>query len=376
MRLAFVLFHFFPYGGLQRNFLNIARECHARGHTIEVYAGKWEGEVPDWLTLTRLPWRGLANHSRARRFARHLQQAVTQSPADVVVGFNRLPGLDVYYAADPCFAEKSAQDHGGWFRLTPRYRTYAAFERAVYGRESATEILAVAEAQIPHFRRWYDTPLARFHVLPPGIQRDRMAGADAARQRATVRQSLSLSDDDRLLLMVGSGFRTKGVDRAVQVLADLPGSLAARTRLLVIGSDDATPYLRQARELGVADRVSFLSGRDDIPAFLQAADGLIHPAYHENTGNVLLEAVVAGLPVLATDVCGYAPYIVDADAGLVHASPFDRKRFAQQTESLLTSPARTAWRENGIRFGQTEDLYHRAAFAASVIEQTGARHDR
>ena len=375
MKLAFALFKYFPYGGLQRNFLNIARACHERGHEIQVYAGGWDGPVPEWLQLELLPWRGWANHVRARRFAAQLQQALRADPVDLVIGFNRLPGLDVYYAADPCFIEKSALDHGSWFRLTPRFRTYAAFERAVYGKASATRILAVAQAQVPHFQRWYQTPMSRFHVLPPGIQRDRMAGPDAAEQREILRQHMALGPDDKLLLMVGSGFRTKGVDRAVQVLADLPRELAQRTRLLVIGSDDPAPYRRQAKQLKVADRVEFLPGRDDIPAYLQAADGLLHPAYHENTGNVLLEAVVAGLPVLATDVCGYAPYILEADAGLVHAAPFDRRGFAKQTDTLLTSGKRHQWRENGIRFGQTEDLYHRAEFAATVIEQTGAQDD-
>lgn len=43
----------------------------------------------------------------------------------------------------------------------------------------------------------------------------------------------------------------------------------------------------------------------------------LHPAYSENTGTVLLEAMVAGLPVIATDVCGYAHYIVDEHMGKV-----------------------------------------------------------
>lgn len=374
MKMAFALFNYFPYGGLQRNCINIARACHERGHEVHVFAGKWDGPVPAWLNRHLLPWQGLSNHARAQRFTVSLKQALDAAPADVLVGFNRMPDLDVYYAADPCFVEKSAQDHGPWFRLTRRYRTYAGFERAVYGADSDTQILAVAEAQIPYFQRWYGTPAGRFHVLPPGIQRDRMAGPDADALRASARQELKLTEADHLVLMVGSGFRTKGVDRAIQALADLPEVLATNTRLLVIGSDDPVPFERQARQLGVADKVQFLAGRDDIPRFLQAADGLIHPAYHENTGNVLLEAVVAGLPVLATDVCGYAPYIDRAHAGLIHRSPFDRQRLAQELATLLTSDEREMWRANGIRFGQTEDLYHRAEFAASVIETTGARH--
>ena len=63
--------------------------------------------------------------------------------------------------------------------------------------------------------------------------------------------------------------------------------------------------------------MQFLGGRSDVPRFLLGADLLIHPAYHENTGTALLEALVAGLPVLVTDVCGYAHYIAEADAGRV-----------------------------------------------------------
>ena len=48
---------------------------------------------------------------------------------------------------------------------------------------------------------------------------------------------------------------------------------------------------------------------------------MIHPAYNENTGTVLLEALVAGLPVLVSAVCGYAHYIAEANCGLVLDNP-------------------------------------------------------
>ena len=66
-----------------------------------------------------------------------------------------------------------------------------------------------------------------------------------------------------------------------------------------------------------------------MPAFLLAADLLLHPAYHENTGTILLEALVSGLPILTTDVCGYAHYVQEAKAGCVLTSPF------QQTNGIV-----------------------------------------
>ncbi|OQY23500.1 MAG: hypothetical protein B6I37_05235 [Desulfobacteraceae bacterium 4572_35.2] len=61
-------------------------------------------------------------------------------------------------------------------------------------------------------------------MLPPGIQKDRLAGDDYAELRATKRRELGLEDDEKMVLMVGSGFKTKGLDRSLQALASLPQS--------------------------------------------------------------------------------------------------------------------------------------------------------
>src|SRR5690606_5477605 len=141
------------------------------------------------------------------------------------------------------------------------------------------------------------------------------APANAAEIRADCRREFGLADDERLIVQIGSGFRTKGLDRSLTALAALPDDLRARTRFIVIGQDDPRPFRIQAKAARIEDRVTILPGRDDIPRFLLGADLLIHPAYAENTGTVLLEAVVAGLPVLTTTVCGYGKYIDEAGAG-------------------------------------------------------------
>ena len=63
---------------------------------------------------------------------------------------------------------------------------------------------------------------------------------------------------------------------------------------------------------------------------------LIHPAYSEAAGMVLLEEIVAGLPVLVTDVCGFAHYINDAEAGIVEPSPFIFKDFVFLIGAVVT----------------------------------------
>ncbi len=93
----------------------------------------------------------------------------------------------------------------------------------------------------------------------------------------------------------------------------------------------------------MSDQVQILKGRSDIPRFLLGADLLIHPAYNENTGTVLLEALVSGLPVLVTEVCGYAHYIAEADAGRVLPAPFDQRQSAACWPRCLPTMQRAAW---------------------------------
>lgn len=365
---AFCLFKYFPYGGLQRDFLRIAKECVARGHKVDVYTMRWEGLLDPALNIHVLPSRGWQNHSRAQHFVQQLQKRITQEKYDLVVGFNKIPGLDVYYAADTCYQAKASQQRGVWYRYTPRYRHLIAYENAVFAKEVKTKILLIAEAQQAEFMRYYQTPPERFSVLPPGISRDRVAPDNADELRQLTRHEFNLSDQDVLLLMVGSGFKTKGLDRILTGVASLPEDIKQRVKLFIIGDDNFSPFKQQAEQLNIMQHIVFLGGRDDVARFFLAADLLLHPAYNENTGTVLLEAVVSGLPVLTTDVCGYASYIRSAKAGRVLSSPFQQAAFNAALADMILSPERDIWRQNGIAFAQQADIYRLPEVAANIIE--------
>ncbi len=368
MQLAFVLYKYFPYGGLQRDFMRIALECQARGHAVRVYTPIWEGEVPAGFDVRVAPIKALFNHHRNEKFSAWLAADLAREPVDRVIGFNKMPGLDVYYAADGCYEDKAQTLRAPIYKRWGRYKHFADYERAVFAPESKTEILMISEVQQPLFIKHYQTPAERFHLLPPGIAADRRAPANAAEIRAEFRREFKLADDDLLLVQIGSGFKTKGLDRSLKALAALPRELKQRTRLIAIGQDDPRSFQLQAKTLGVSDQVQILKGRSDIPRFLLGADLLIHPAYNENTGTVLLEALVSGLPVLVSDVCGYAHYIAEADTGRVVPSPFQQERLnSMLAEMLADDAARAKWGANGLVFADTADLYSMPQHAADVI---------
>jgi UDP-glucose:(heptosyl)LPS alpha-1,3-glucosyltransferase len=373
--LVFTLFRYFPYGGLQRDFMRIALAAQARGFSVLVYCVEWLADIPEGFQVIVVEAAGVANHTRYASFAEHVvEDAKWRQPA-AIIGFNRMPGLDLYYAADSCFEHKARSMRTALYRRTDRYKVMSSFERAIFGEASNTQIMLVAPSQREQFQSYYHTSEQRLTLLPPGVNRDRARPENWEDMRAAVRAEFGIAEDDLLLLLVGSGFITKGLDRVLRAVAGLPEQLKKRVRLLAIGQDNPRQFLRLARTLGVAGRLTILKGRDDIPAVLQGADLMVHPAYMESGGMVLIEAVIAGLPVIASGACGFASYIEDADAGLVLSEPFVQGDLDRAVASTLAnSDQRARWSANGVRYGQIHDeLYDMPAHAMAVIEATVER---
>ena len=135
MKLAFCLHKYFPYGGQQKDFLKIARACLSRGHKVDVYTASWEGNIPNGLHVIILSVRGFTNHGKRLSLAKSLIQHTSKRKYDVVIGFNKMPDLDIYFASDSCFA-KRVEERGFPYRLTGRCRSYLSLENAVFNRSS------------------------------------------------------------------------------------------------------------------------------------------------------------------------------------------------------------------------------------------------
>ena len=376
MRLAFCIFKHFPFGGIQRDLLKMVRECIGRGHGVRIYAIHWldENPPPQGVELCTAPVRAMANHRLYEKFAAWVQRDLERRPVDLVVGMNKMPGLDVYYAGDTCYQEKALTQRTFLQRLLPRHRSLLKAERAVFDAGGVTEILTLADAQAPAFHRHYGTPLERFHSLPPGIERDRAAPSDKESVRRRTRARFGLSEAERLLLFIGSGFVTKGLDRLLKGLQALPAAVLEKTWLYVLGQDKAARFERMAARLGVAGRVRFMGGRSDVPDFLFAADGFALPAYDETTGTAILEALIAGTPALVTENCGYAHYVRDLDAGLVTPLPYDQEVFNAQLMQLIAGDDRRRWAQNGAALAEDATIHQMATAAVDLLERFAARN--
>lgn len=353
--------------------MRVAQTVAARGHHVQVFTQEWQGERPNNLEILIVPVTARTNHGRNAQYCQWVSQYLKQHPVDKVVGFNKMPGLDVYYAADVCYAEKVEREKGFFYKLTSRYKHYAGFEKAVFQHGARTEILVLTEGQRHDFKKHYQTEDSRLHLLPPGIYPDRKYSNQIPNSRTIYRDKNGVGADQLLLLQVGSDFRRKGVERSLRALAALPLAIRQSTVFMIVGQDKAAKYQRMASQLGIADNVRFFVGRDDISELMAAADVLIHPAVQEAAGIVLLEAIVAGLPVITTEVCGYAHYIEKAQCGVVIPEPFQQQTLNDELRRALEDKAlRETWIHHARHYADTADLYSLADKAADII--LGCKH--
>jgi UDP-glucose:(heptosyl)LPS alpha-1,3-glucosyltransferase len=336
LRIVLAIVRYFPHGGVQRHFRRLLAELVERGHEVSACASSFEGDLPEGVrrVLIEVPTR--SNHGRNAAFAAALDAAYgDRREVDLVVGMTKLAGLDLYYCGDLCYRARIAERIlAPLLRWTPRYRALAAQEEAVFGADRKTHIMTTAPAAIATYQQIYQTPDARFTILPPGLDLDRLA---RDRDRP-FRPPPGLATKRRFVLMVGSGFHTKGVDRAIRALAALSARDGERPALVVVGEGKPRNYQRLARRLGIGDDVIFAGARDDVATFYARAELLLHPARLENTGNVLLEAMACGLPVLTLDSCGFATHVAAASAGRVLAAPFTQSALDEALRQFLADP--------------------------------------
>lgn len=361
--------------------LRIAHDCVKAGHEVSIYTGEWRGEMPDArIRVEVLPSKGWLNHQRHQSLIQAMQRVLVNAPVDMVVGFNRMAGLDFYYAADPCFIERAHYERSWLYRLTGRYRFFASAEQAVFGADSHCQILLLTEREKYSFQQWYNTPDARFHLLPPSIPSEKFAHKNREFSRAYLREEFGLPDGANVVLTVGSAFMRKGVDRVVDAIAALPEDLKLNTWLLAVGEYESSSNMQAyCEKRGVVNRCIQAGGRADIADLMMGADVLAHPARSELAGIVLIEAMTAGLPVLVTEVCGYAMHVANASAGIVLPEPYQQQDMNQALAMMLESSKQLSWRASGQAYVQqiknTSSLTAEADVIIAYAKEKVAQHD-
>jgi len=361
VKLAIVCRPLSFHGGIETSTAGLVAELSGRGHAV------------DFLTFgDQAPIAG----ARVRRLATVRQPSVLRilsfamaaaragADYDLVQSHERILRQDLYRAGEGTHrAYLAAMGRGGGGGL--QARLLCALERRIFELRAARHVIAISRGGKAEIERVYGTPGSRVTVVYNGVDLARFHPDNRARLGPAARQSLGLDRGAWVALFVGSGFERKGLGPLVEALALLPDP---RCRLVVAGKGDARTYRERAARLGVADRILWLPPDPAVERLYAAADAVALPARYEPFGNVHLEALASGVPVLTTRAAGGSELIAQGDNGWVVSEPAPAEIAAGLTALRDGDPAalRLAARASAEPFTRAAQADHLEALYAQL----------
>ena len=278
------------------------------------------------VTTAIFPSRSLLDLGRLRRLIRFFRQEKFDLIHTHLTYANILGCIAGYFAKIPVVATLHSTGHD--LRQFPFHVT---FLEKICLRFLARRIIAVgysiAEAHQDRLKgRIID-------VIPNGVP---VSTPLAPEMRQRIRREI-FGDGPRLLIVsVGRFVQAKGYEDMLEAFVILRRNYP-RTVLVLVGTGQLFDQIKNKISiLGIEDSVNCLGQRNDIEQLLSASDIYISSSHREGLPLAVLEAMMAGLPIIGTAV-GDVPRIVPADVGLI-VPPHEPARLAEALGQLINSP--------------------------------------
>jgi len=300
-------------GGAEWVLYHTARGLCERGHEVHLFCQAFRSPLPPGVIAHRVPGLAWPRTARLLTFGLRAPKFIAKHHCDVLMSFDRMIAQDVFRSGGgphKTFVEKMMR-HGGlwrklWYRVNPYHRLALWIEKRQVGVGSR-KIIALCNQVKQEFIEAYGVAAEKIAVIYNGVDHERFHPGRRLAARNAVRARLGIPPDAPIVLFVGSGFRRKGLDRALRLWGD---DQMRGIYLVIVGNDVKLASYRQ--QYAWQTRIIFTGSQSDVEEFYGAADVLILLSLQEGFGNVVLEAFAAGLPVVMDAGIGAAE-VVEGD---------------------------------------------------------------
>jgi glycosyltransferase involved in cell wall biosynthesis len=184
-------------------------------------------------------------------------------------------------------------------------------------------------------------------IIPNGVDYELFSRPVSDSVLLSLKNALNKKESDVFLITTSRLVEKNAVDDIISALIYLPSNI----KLLVIGTGIEEENLRgQVKSLKLEERVNFLGYVEykNIPQYLQVSDIFIRPSLSEGFGNSFVEAMAAGIPVIATPAGGILDFLIEAETGLFCEIKNPRS-IAQKVEKLIKDPESRNYIVNNAR---------------------------
>ncbi len=254
-------------------------------------------------------------------------------------------------------------------RLSLYHRVQMMVERVGFHSTRLRRAIAVSKLVRDDLMETFATAPAKAVTLYNGVELDRFVPTYDIAERLAIRRAGGVTDSRPAVMFVGNGFARKGLRFLIEAWPRVGGD----ARLIVVGTDQAAAsYERVARRLGLNDdRVRFLGRRADVDRLMRGADAFALPSLFEPFGNVAMEAMASGVPVLTSAQSGVAEVVPLPMREFIVNDPTNREELAMRMNALIEAAPvlKSAAREAAEQF-----TWERHAGELLAIIEAAAAH--
>ncbi|MBE9592537.1 MAG: glycosyltransferase family 4 protein [Proteobacteria bacterium] len=227
-------------------------------------------------------------------------------------------------------------------------RSMAWVEKKGITGSGSPMILAVSTLVRDEMLKVYDIPESRIRVIYPGVSQGRFSLIDQESCTHEIRRRHGLSPSDIVVLFVGMNFEVKRLELVLRGAADLVAkqNKNSNLKLLVVGKGEEGRYLNMARELGIFNQVIFAGVTREVEKYYLASDIFVMPSMFDTFGLAVLEAMMAGLPVIITKRVGARDLVNSGAQGFVLSEDPSPSDIAEKLAVLMD-------KENRRRMGES-----------------------
>lgn len=378
MKIALVHKRLDLKGGTERDLLETAVGLTAAGHEVHLFCSQYRVPVPPDIRAHRVLAAPLGRTIRLWSFALSAQKETRKSGCDLIVNFGRLIDADLLRCGGGThrgflrwMGAYGGMGRRSWQSISAYHQSLLALEKRQFSSPQLKKIIAVSESVKNDILANYDVAEEKIAVLYNGVDPHRFHPSNSLEHRSAVRRRWNIPLDAPLVLFVGSGFRRKGLDRLMSAWS-LPQ--VSKIYLLVVGADARIDRYQAWANSIAPGKVLFAGHQPNIENYYGAADLLALPSLQEAFGNVVLEALAAGLPVVVSRNVGAAELLTGLLLEGIIDQPDHTDELAEKLLSLLAKAKQSALRHQARQIGETYSWdNHFRAFDAILLDLCGRR---
>jgi UDP-glucose:(heptosyl)LPS alpha-1,3-glucosyltransferase len=342
-------------GGLERDTVLLSRELLKYGHEVHIFTNQQEHTDPN-LIFHHVPMIRCTSLAKNLSFARNAQKELAGGSFDIVQGMDRILRQDIFRVSDGINPVQLIHRYPNpiirrFFAVTPRRMALIWLEQQILQKGGCRSILAISRTIKEDIVRYYGVSPDKIRVIYNGVDTKVFRPDLKQAYRKKIREQYGIGENECLLLFISNDHKRKNL---AAVLGALKLLRQKPIRLMVIGHDRSAPHQRSPMIDGAGQQVLFLGHQHRIEAFFGASDIFVFPSHYDAFGNVCLEAMASGLPVICSKTCGASELIRNGENGFI----LHQNRPEELAESISMLENRSFRNEIGARAATDAARYH------------------